>query len=236
MAWWKEQIGPLPAGAWIAVLAGGLGLSYFVSRGAANKILAEPGISTGTPEGVAEGPGPGLTPISTGPIPVGPVTNEEWAARAIEELAARGHPIELVEPAITHYVAGSKLTAAETVYKNLAIGILGYPPLPIPITPIPIPITPAGGPPAKPRVRAQQLGRTVVLISWAPAARAVTYEIRRVRGGTPGTGEPWIPIGSALTYTAVARPVRRTQFAFDVRGRNTSGVSIPARTPTFTLG
>ncbi len=152
MPWYSEKIGPLPAGVWLGVVVAGVGGGLLWSR---RRASAGPEVSTGADTGTGEVQSP-LVPAALGALPggisvQGPATNEEWVAQATALLTDQGHPADVVEVALTHYIQGASLTAAETVYKNLAVALIGYPPLPLPRpapapTPIPVPSpTPTAG-------------------------------------------------------------------------------------------
>lgn len=151
-----KQVGPLPMGAWIAVVAGGLGLAYYTSR----TKVPDDGADDTTDESGGTGTGPGLTyvPIDTGDTEneTGPATNEEWARIAIDGLTARGYPAALVNSAITKALMGgtdyqgAKMSVQEWSIWQLALMYYGTPPQPVnvpPPTDVPGPVTPPTNPP-----------------------------------------------------------------------------------------
>jgi hypothetical protein len=127
-----KQIGPLPLGAWIAVVAGGLGIAWYTkSKNAATPVAQD---NTGGVPGVGVGAPADWTPItSTTPTsPAGPTTNEEWATLAINWLIAQGYPPNVADSAIRKYIAGEKLSVQEYTLVGLALIAKGSPPSTLP--------------------------------------------------------------------------------------------------------
>lgn len=164
-----KQVGPLPLGAWIVVVGGGLGIAWYSrSQGTGD---AEPEVVedvSGVP-GVGDGTVGGWTPTvpgsgTTTPTPPTITTNDEWASYIIAEMIARNYEPTLVDSAIRKYLAGMKLSASEFVIVRLALAIKVPPQVlpatedtqtPTPTTPkpptsTPGPVTPKP-PPAKPK-------------------------------------------------------------------------------------
>jgi len=154
-----KQIGPLPLGAWIAVVAGGLGIALW-SRN--NGTAEEPEVveDTSGDTGVGEG-GSGqwvdLNPPATGGD-IEYATNEAWGQAAINWLIAQGYGPGLANSAITKGLAGgsdiegNKMSIQEWALWSLALAKFGSPPQPVnvapptstpgPVTPNPDPVTP----------------------------------------------------------------------------------------------
>lgn len=154
-----KQIGPLPLGAWIAVVAGGLGIALW-SRN--NGTAEEPEIveDTSGDDGVGEG-GSGQWVDLNPPAKGGEIeyaTNEAWGQAAINWLIAQGYPAALSTNAITKGLTGgvdingTKMSVQEWALWSLALAKFGSPPQPVtvvpptstpgPVTPKPDPVTP----------------------------------------------------------------------------------------------
>lgn len=140
-----KQVGPLPVGAWIAVVGGGLGLAWYTNR---NKSSSPDMASTGTDPGVGVGgatPGFLPSPAPTPATPDGYADNDAWANAAVRYLVANNNNPTASSIAIRKYVDGSSWTAAEDVLIKVALKALGPPPMipigggaiPAPTTPIP---------------------------------------------------------------------------------------------------
>lgn len=159
MGFLGKQVGPLPAGAWIAVVGGGLAIGWYFSKGSAeaNKSaaavpLTEPGVGTGgggqliyDPPTNVEAPSNAVT------------TNEQWANRAINWLiSSKGMNPGIAQAAITKFLTGQNRDIVEQGMINLALMEYGAPPeqVPLPEAPIPTPqppVTPPKPVPTKPR-------------------------------------------------------------------------------------
>jgi hypothetical protein len=155
-----KQVGPLPLGAWVIVVGGGLGIALWSRQNGGD----EPEIvedTSGDP-GVGEGGGtPGWLPInppSTGSDNSGAVyeTNEEWARAAITWLIAQNYDPGVSNSAITKGIAGgqdisgNKMSMQEWALWSLALKKFGSPPQPVNVPPpvsVPGPVTPAPNPP-----------------------------------------------------------------------------------------
>jgi len=134
-----KQIGPLPLGAWIAVVAGGLGIALWSrNQGSADEpeivedTSGTPGVGTGvngswvdvSPPSSGSGSGTGITYDS----------NEAWGQAAINYLIAQGYSPGLANSAITKGLAGGsdiggvKMSVQEWTLWNLALAKFGAPP------------------------------------------------------------------------------------------------------------
>src|SRR5690242_7170017 len=101
-----KQVGPLPLGAWIAVVGGGLGLAWYTSKKpSAADVAAETVDESG---GTGEGPGLTYVPVQgTDTSDTGkPTDNDEWGRQAIDGLIALGYPAGIVNSAITKGLLG----------------------------------------------------------------------------------------------------------------------------------
>jgi hypothetical protein len=141
-----KMIGPLPLGAWMAVIGGGLGIAVYTRRQNQQAPITDPDLmpeDTGTTPGVGVGGGPGWVDLNP-PPPAGgeakPTTNEEWARQAIDRLVGDGYPPAVVNSAITKFINEQGTPSAqEYTLIQVAIRKLGSPPVPVngPTPPVP---------------------------------------------------------------------------------------------------
>jgi hypothetical protein len=136
-----KMIGPLPLGAWAAVLAGGLGIALYTRRNSAaaadttvdpNGVGVDPNVGAGGSGQWANIDTPVITDVG-GAAP--PTTNEEWASQATDFLLKSGYPAVAADQAIRRYVANEQLSASEAVMVGVALAKLGA--LPVPLPPVP---------------------------------------------------------------------------------------------------
>lgn len=150
-----KQVGPLPLGAWIVVVAGGLGIALYTSRQKVEEpeVVDETGDVGVGPSGFTQ-----LVPVQPGQTEneTGPETNEEWARIAIDGMIARGYPAALVNSAITKALMGGtdyegkKMSVQEWSIWQIALVYYGTPPQPVnvpPPTDVPGPVVPPTNPP-----------------------------------------------------------------------------------------
>lgn len=156
-----KEIGPLPLGAWIAVIAGGLGIAVWSRNTApAGTVGTEVVEDVGSPAGVGDGSVGGWSPTVPG-APIGEpdiTTNEQWGNRSINWLIAQGYDPTWCYSAITKALAGGQgenaLSAREYVLWGLALTKFGAPPTPVNVPPpgvtppVVVPVDPGdpGGP------------------------------------------------------------------------------------------
>lgn len=146
----KEQIGPLPVGAWLAVVGGGLGIAWYTKRAGTAPTIVE---DTSNPPGVGEGPGwIAVPPPSSGPPTPdsAPTTNEEWGRLAINWLIAQGYDPAMSDSAIRKYLEVKQPTTQEYALISVALRHFGSPPVPLPSPPPPPVIPPVIKPPVVP--------------------------------------------------------------------------------------
>lgn len=120
------------------------------------------------------------------------VSNQQWAAYVIQNMVALGFPASTTTTAVTHYLSGGRLTAAEAQIINQAITNFGPPPLPQPLNVIAPTVAPTGAP-AAPHLSGHSANGHAVF-SWPKVANAVAYQI--VYRGTAGR------ITRGLSYTS----------------------------------
>lgn len=140
MPWYTEKIGPLPAGAWIALVGGGLVITYTLNRrrGAAPQVSTGTDTATGETQAPLQATGFGtLVPAAVTVVPTSPTTNEEWVTRAVDAMVVANPTTDpaAASDALTAYIHGQGLTPAQVAYVTLAQALIGRPPLPLPTGP-----------------------------------------------------------------------------------------------------
>ncbi len=134
-----KQVGPLPLGAWIVVVGGGLGIAWYTKRSGGAE---SPQIDTSGQPGVGDGSVGGWVPQSpvtgTQGVQNTPTTNEEWAYQAKLQLTAMGsYPATVVSSAIDKYINGQTLSIQEYAIVGIALAKVGPLPQALSITPDP---------------------------------------------------------------------------------------------------
>ena len=189
-----KQVGPLPLGAWLAVVAGGLGLAYFINKkgGAGNQPVEEPaqgvlepGVGTGGQQFIYEPPQTGTATPTTFE------TNDQWGRAAILYLLSEGKNPNTSTLAIAKYIGEQSLTNEEQALVGLAIAKLGPPPY-LPVNPPAPPTTdpPTTNPPPPPTTTpltaptgVKEWGSGpfahVVALTWTPVSGASYYRVYR---------------------------------------------------------
>lgn len=129
-----KQIGPLPLGAWVIVVGGGLGIAYYTR----NAGKSDPTVVTDTSGDPGVGTGAVSNWVDTNPPDTandgGPaiVTNDDWGREAVNYLIAKGFDAAESDQAIRKYLAAETLNIQERMLVNLALTHLGAPPVPLP--------------------------------------------------------------------------------------------------------
>lgn len=151
-----KQIGPLPLGAWVAVVAGGLGIALWTKQNKNSNADPEIVEDTSGDDGVGTGPSwTAVPPPTYAPGATTYETNEQWATAAINWLIAQGYDPGLVNSAITKAIAGgtdiegNKMSWQEWALWALALAKFGSPPYPVNVQP-PGAIPPVDPPPPPP--------------------------------------------------------------------------------------
>lgn len=153
-----KMYGPLPLGAWAAVVAGGVGIMFYTrsQESAATDPTMQPEDTSGTP-GVGEG-GSGMywqdvaPPDTSGVAPGAPVDNDAWGVQAVNYLIAQGYDPAVSDSAIRKYLGAEKVSSQEYALIKVALAHLGSPPVPLPppvFAPPGIPHPPTHKPPPK---------------------------------------------------------------------------------------
>lgn len=211
-----KQVGPLPLGAWVAVVGAGLGIAWYARR---NADIEPEIVESGNGE---SGVGVGGSGMYTQLTPVvqpnaAPTTNEQWGVNAINWLIAMNYPPTLADSAVRKYLAGSPLSVQETALIGLVLVAKGSPPQVLP----PVegqdpPTTPPVTPPAsnnlgKP-VGLRQVGKsqTHITVSWLPVIGAEAYRIYGADGGVRNA------TNGAVTSISVGGLSRNTTYGYYV--------------------
>jgi hypothetical protein len=128
-----KQVGPLPMGGWIVVVAGGLAVGYVINRNMAKNAAASSDQDSTqlTESGVGGGGGQFIyTPPSSGSENTAPETNATWGTKAKNWLIAPPQSIAptVADNAIRKYLSGQSLTIQERAIVDLALTRFGVPP------------------------------------------------------------------------------------------------------------
>lgn len=142
-----KQAGPLPVGAWIVVVGGGLGIAWWARK---NSSSTPATVDTSGTVDSSVGTGPGgwtqvLPTAATATPNVGvPTTNDQWAALALTWASTNtNYSLSDVTNAISKYLAGEQRTVAEETILNSIFRQVGAPPFPGPAATLPVtPVTP----------------------------------------------------------------------------------------------
>lgn len=186
-----KQIGPMPLGAWIAVVGTGLGVALYTQRNgsAAPTVTRDTSDPLGSLSGEdAVGTGPGwvaVPPPTTAPGgQVAQITdNDSWGTYAINWLIAKGYDPALAQSAIAHALQGTSMSVREYALWALALAALGSPPYPVDIAPPTATPDPVIQPPAPPApAPAPALGK------WVWVTSADTLHSAAVKAYGPGSG------------------------------------------------
>lgn len=172
-----KMMGPLPMGAWLAVIAGGLGIGYFVnsrkssSDGAA--VLPDSDVGVG---------GGGWVSVPAPTAPTTPTTEEKptnvtWGQKVTNWLISppQSATPTVAENAVRKYLYGQNLSFAENALMNRALLQFGPPPEPLP----PVELPARTGPPEKlGPIRAIDVTSDSITIEWDPVDGALGYKPR----------------------------------------------------------
>lgn len=131
-----KKAGPLPVGVWIALVAGGLGVTWYLNRNKGTKSPAE----TGSGETVTATGDGSYTPVggAAGNASAGGsgnasgntfADNNAWGTAAINYLISLGFDPGNVNQAIGQYLASQPLTTQQQAMVNSALQHFGSPPL-----------------------------------------------------------------------------------------------------------
>ncbi len=227
-----QQIGPLPLGAGVAVVAGGLGIAFYTRRNGSAPVEV-PVNDTSGQEGVGTGPGwVAVAPPTTGPPGVGkPTTNEEWAVQAQNYLINAGYDPVTADLAIRKYLESSDLTIPERAMLGLALAFLGAPPVPLPA-----PVD-SGQLAAPQNLRATGSTNSTITLAWdaVPGAKRYIVGLQGVAGmwhnmvdetGVPYYTSTGLRPNTQYTFTVFAQDVDTgTEGIVSARQGPTSGIT-----------
>lgn len=135
-----KQVGPLPMGAWVAAVGGGLAIAYYSrKRSSANDgpiyaddTSADPGVGVGGLAAIGAVDTSGQAFISND----APITsNAQWGQKAFTLLTSTGADPTTTDNAIRNYLSGVGLSITENSIIALALTRYGQPPEPLPDAP-----------------------------------------------------------------------------------------------------
>jgi hypothetical protein len=132
-----KTYGPLPLGAWVVLVGGGLGIALYSSRSKGPTIAVEdtsgvPGVGTGAQSlWVQNAPPAGSDSVSDDNF----TTNEEWSRAAVNYLIAQGYDAALADTAVRKYLQSKPLSLSENALIKVALAKYGAPPVLLPDPP-----------------------------------------------------------------------------------------------------
>jgi len=189
-----KTYGPLPMGAWVVLIGGGLGIALYSSRQKKPTVAVEdtsgiPGVGTGAQSlWVQNAPPAGSDSVADDKF----TTNEEWARACVNYLIAQGYDAALADTAIRKYLQSKPLSLSENAMVKVALAKYGAPPVLLPDPPeLPqIPQSPAEPPPPPPPPPPQPhptTGRWIWVTPW-PTKTSTLWGISSV---VYGRGADW---------------------------------------------
>jgi hypothetical protein len=203
-----KTYGPLPMGAWVVLVGGGLGIALYSSRSKKPTIAVEdtsgvPGVGTGVQSlWVQNAPPAGSDSVADDKF----TTNEEWARAAVNYLIAQGYDASLADTAVRKYLQSKPLSLSEKALLTVALAKYGAPPILLPDPPdLPqIPQPPAAPQPPAPPPGQQPnptTGRWIWVTPW-PTKTSTLWGISSV---AYGRGADWPRLYNA-NKVGVTRP------------------------------
>lgn len=133
-----KQVGPLPLGAWIAVVGAGLGIAYYTRKSGTNEEPVVVDDTSGDP-GVGQGAGGWqyVDPSSGGQTQTTKEieTNVEWGRTVVNYLIAQGYNASVADAMVRKALVGQALNAQENALYIIALQAIGAMPEPLPPTP-----------------------------------------------------------------------------------------------------
>lgn len=129
-----KKAGPLPVGAWVALVGGGLGVTYYLNRNKGGSPESGSGVLQPNPDATGMGTyvpsgGNAGSGGSGSANPPGFSDNNEWGTTAINYLIGLGYDPGIANQAIALYLSSSPLTSQQQSMVNSALQKFGPPPL-----------------------------------------------------------------------------------------------------------
>lgn len=141
-----QEIGPLPLGAWIAVVGGGVGIAVWKKRNASadTAATADPGVDTSGVPGVGTGAVGGYVDnTTTAPPADNAITdNTSWGRAATNYLIAQNYDPAVSDSAVRKYLASASLSVSEYALIKIVLLKFGTPPEAMAQLPADAPVTP----------------------------------------------------------------------------------------------
>lgn len=218
-----KQVGPLPLGAWIVVVGGGLGIAYWTKRNQSADTSQEPVVDTSGVPGVGDGSVGGWIPTqpSTGTnTDTAIATNEDWAYKAKQYLIGKGYPAITASSAIDKYIAGLKPSVQEYTLVGIALAAIGPLPqgLPDVVEPDPVPTTPDATQVNKVSGLTVTTGPTSLTAKWTSDKTSNMYRVTISGGGSKRTR--LVPFATSVNEWGLKR---NTDYYVYVEARSLSG-------------
>jgi hypothetical protein len=229
-----KQVGPLPLGGWLAVVAGGLGIGIYMNKRQAANDTASTAAPTGSAQLTESDVGEGGTQyVYTPPQPATGIsdesqTNDEWGRQVINWLVGTMNvPGTTASNTVARYLDRQVLTATELAQMNLAIGHFGAPPEPL--APVDQPPGDTTTPPASSTLDTRSVsglhvsaGKGRNSIGWTYKGNADGFAIRAIIIGTTKYTEAYVPAipGGGLhsySWTHIASPSAAKAYTYDYR-------------------
>jgi hypothetical protein len=200
-----KTYGPLPLGAWVVLVGGGLGIALYSSRnkkGPAQTVedtSGVPGVGTGAQSlWVQNAPPAGSDAVADDKF----TTNEEWARACVNYLIAQGYDAALADTAVRKYLQSKPLSLSENALIKVALAKYGAPPVLLPEPPdlptIPQPQPEQPPPPSHP---APNTTRWIAVTPW-PTKHSTLWGISTT---VYGRGADWPRLYNA-NRVGVTRP------------------------------
>lgn len=168
-----KQIGPLPMGAWFAVVGTGLAIALYtknqetasadptVTRDDSGALTGTDAVGTGV-----NGQWVDVTPPTTAPADAAPTDNDEWGRQAINWLIANNYDAAASQSAISKALQGAdNMSVREYAIWNAALRHMGSPPFPVDVPPpVSVPGPTGGTPKPKPPVKSTHPVRVYTIV------------------------------------------------------------------------
>jgi hypothetical protein len=202
-----KTYGPLPLGAWVVLVGGGLGIALYSSRSKGPKTVVEdtsgvPGVGTGAQSlWVQNAPPAGSDSVADDKF----TTNEEWARACVNYLIAQGYDAALADTAVRKYLQSKPLSISENALIKVALAKYGAPPVLLPEPPE-LPVIPQPQPTPTPTPTPQPqpnptTGRWIWVTPW-PTKASTLWGIATI---AYGRGSDWPRLYNA-NRVGVTRP------------------------------